>query len=431
MKKMIVSLCLFYIIVTAFFIYMFVPFVENYLMNDKIDLYAQKMTSGLYYMLIKDLQEIPIEKLPAHVETLKPEFGYPISLVLFEDIDLSVEELADFIDGETIVRKKGKLFYKHVGNSPYALTIGEIEKFAPDDPLLAFLVQWIATTLIVGIIAAIWMLPFWRRLQKISTAATAFGNGQFDVRAEVPGYSSLTNLAVTFNSMAERIQQLITSHKDLVNSVSHELRTPISRIRFGMEMLRTAKKASDRHRHLEGIQGDVDELDALVAELLAYARFDRETPGLELKEYAIVQWLAGEVDKAKRGSGSLDWECRIGLSSDKLKVHFENRLMGRALSNLLQNASQYAESRIEVAVETENGDCLIHVDDDGPGIPENSRDQTFKPFVRLDTSRDRQTGGYGLGLAIVHRITSWHNGQVDITESPLGGARFTIRWPGL
>ncbi len=358
---------------------------------------------------------------------MKPEFGYPISIDFYQKIGMAHFQRADFFGGKIVGISKG-VICKRVGNSPYALTIGEIRELKFDFPLLAWGVWAVAVFLAVGIFAVIWVLPFWRKLQKIGMAAAAFGNGRFDIRAEVPKYSSLAHLAVTFNSMAERIQHLITSHKDLVNSVSHELRTPISRIRFGMEMLRTAKNESERHRRLEGITGDVGELEELVAELLAYARFDREVPGLELKESAVGPWLAREVAKAKAGTDSLAMECRIG-ASDKLTARFENKFMGRALSNLLQNAIRYAKSRIEVVLEKENGDCLIHVDDDGPGIPENSREQIFKPFVRLDTSRDRQSGGSGLGLAIVDRLAALHGGRVDISESPLGGARFTIRWP--
>jgi signal transduction histidine kinase len=104
--------------------------------------------------------------------------------------------------------------------------------------------------------------------------------------------------------------------------------------------------------------------------------------------------------------------------------------MQRAIGNLIQNAANHAKNRIEVTL-AENGEaCVIHVDDDGPGIAEADRHRVFQAFTRLDASRSRKSGGYGLGLTIVHRVVTWHGGNVQVSESPLGGARLTISWPG-
>lgn len=431
MKKIVLSFYLFVVVLAAVYGLVFMPIMNKILqpeIEDELVRYSRYIFRGAYHMLIQDIQEMPMEKWPARIEALKPGFGYPIGIDLYKNIDMPDKYRADFFDGKIIVTGKG-LLCKRVDNSPYALTFGQIRELKIEFSPLTYGAWAAAVFLIVGIFALIWVLPFWRKLRKIGMAAAAFGNGRFDIRAEVPKYSSLAHLAVAFNGMAERIRHLIDSHKDLINSVSHELRTPISRIRFGMEMLKTVGDASDRQRCLQDIMLDVGELEALVSELLAYARFDREIPEIILKESAIGPWLAGEVNKTKAGAGSLAWECRFGPSSVKLMTRFEKRFMGRALGNLLRNAIRYAESRIQVVLETENGECLIHVDDDGPGIPDNERDRIFKPFVRLDADRDRRSGGYGLGLAIVDRIAAFHGGRVDISDSPLGGARFTIRWP--
>lgn len=103
--------------------------------------------------------------------------------------------------------------------------------------------------------------------------------------------------------------------------------------------------------------------------------------------------------------------------------------MARALGNLLQNARCHAHEQIVVSFTREGTDYLLSVEDDGPGIPESDRACIFEPFTRLDASRDRDTGGYGLGLAIVSRVAQWHDGSVCVTDSSLGGARFVLRWP--
>jgi len=120
----------------------------------------------------------------------------------------------------------------------------------------------------------------------------------------------------------------------------------------------------------------------------------------------------------------------FNLDSGSYQVNFEPKYMARALGNLIQNGLCYSKSSLFITVEQEGDDCCIHIDDDGPGVPSKDWEKIFEPFARLDTSRDRATGGYGLGLAIVSRILAWHNGQISVGDSPLGGARFTLRWPG-
>ena len=112
------------------------------------------------------------------------------------------------------------------------------------------------------------------------------------------------------------------------------------------------------------------------------------------------------------------------------QARFEPRFMARAVTNLVRNAAKHASRRVRVGYDTTGQDCRIHVDDDGPGIAAADRERIFEPFVRLDTSRSRDTGGYGLGLAIVRRVAAWHGGGVSVESSVLGGARFTISWPG-
>ena len=231
--------------------------------------------------------------------------------------------------------------------------------------------------------------------------------------------------------MAKRIQHLINSHKELTRAVSHELRTPISRIRFSLEMIESAPDRKHQSYYISEIKKDVDELNTMVSELLVYARFDRENPNITLIEQPIASWLMEITKMAEKGFKNITFQHSVSWEDLNLNVWFEPRFMGRAVTNLVRNAARYAKSQVCVAFEKIDQDCLIHVDDDGPGIPGTERYRIFQPFVRLDASRSRDTGGFGLGLAIVKRAVSWHDGDVSIDKSPLGGARFTIRWRGL
>ncbi|VAW88258.1 hypothetical protein MNBD_GAMMA18-1044, partial [hydrothermal vent metagenome] len=134
------------------------------------------------------------------------------------------------------------------------------------------------------------------------------------------------------------------------------------------------------------------------------------------------------IQQTKTGEEHLSINLEISASRPE-RAHFEPKLMARAVGNLLQNAKRYAQNRVCIAFTQDNENYQITVDDDGAGIPEYERKHVFEAFKRLDASRDRGTGGYGLGLAIVQRICQWHNGVVTVEDSSLGGARFIISWP--
>jgi len=165
--------------------------------------------------------------------------------------------------------------------------------------------------------------------------------------------------------------------------------------------------------------------------MLTYARFDREPVKKgELPQQEILSWLFTVVDLERRNMAPGKTLDLVPLPKKKtLITEFEPRYLERVIRNLVRNALRHATGRIEVVVEERGKTLAIHVDDDGPGVPEEKRGSVFKPFMRLDKSRNRKSGGYGLGLAIAQRITLWHRGRLKITRSPLKGARFTLFLP--
>lgn len=168
----------------------------------------------------------------------------------------------------------------------------------------------------------------------------------------------------------------------------------------------------------------------MVSELLTYARFDRENPNLQFNRQPVIPWLKDLLGHSLPSPGPSVCQWVYHVDNESCAAWFESKHMGRAVGNLVQNAIRCARHRIHVVFEQHDGQAVIHVDDDGPGIPENDRKRIFEPFTRLDSSRSRVSGGHGLGLAIVQRIAVWHRGSVDVLDSSLGGARFSIRWPG-
>jgi len=390
----------------------------------------QQLSNSTFNLIEMTLLEQPQDIWSEMMEDLSRRFSYPITLLEQTQVELPEPLYLALTRGEIvwqdIIDEDMDFLYRRIPNSPYIIKIGPFAEPVTLDYLQTILLLVLAC--LVALAVLFWVYPLWRDLKRLDVSTRAFGQGDFSVRAPIPRRSVLHLLAETFNGMANRIQGLISSHKELTNAVSHELRTPIARLRFGMEMLQSSSDEADRARYMEGMNADIDELDQLVAELLTYARFDRDKPALKFQRQEIEPWLTEVIRQARIGKSDLLIEYEIDKKPLKY-ARFEPLLLARALGNLLQNARRYAQTRINVVFSHDNGHYQISVDDDGPGIPESERERVFEAFKRLDASRDRDTGGYGLGLAIAQRISQWHGGETSTVDSPLGGARFVIRWP--
>ncbi|NOX42129.1 MAG: HAMP domain-containing protein [Gammaproteobacteria bacterium] len=388
----------------------------------------QHVSSSTFKLLELELIDYPQAVWNERITEISKQFTFPVSLQRLDDVSLSGRPNLDLINEKITWHKIDgeEYIYRLIKDSSYVLKLGPF-----DDPVtLDYLESILLTCLafIVAIAVLFWVYPLSRDLNRLGVSANEFGQGDFDTRVVVAKRSPLSQLATTFNAMADRIQNLISSHKELTNAASHELRTPIARLRFGMEMMQTAIDTSERERFIKGMNADIDELDNLVAEILTYARFDRDRPEMAFQRQDVSTWLEEIVNQAKRNMESVSLSYNVEGIKDKY-AKFEPKLMARAVNNLLQNARRYAKSKVEIAVSIDEETFSVYVDDDGPGIPEKERQSVFDAFKRLDASRDRDTGGFGLGLAIVDRIAQWHNGTITVTDSPLGGARFIISWP--
>lgn len=261
------------------------------------------------------------------------------------------------------------------------------------------------------------LAPLRARLAGLRKAVLQLGAG--DLSARVPARENgdiLDSLGVTFNSMAARISDLVGSHQELLGSVAHELRTPLARMRFALEMLRESGGAPDAR--IEAMERDISALDSLLAELLAFNRLGRSSPGES--EEVDLSALAREAAEAEgfthpgkivevRGSGSL---------------YGERALIQRAVSNLVRNGLQNCRSRVEVSIEGEGPAPRIEVSDDGPGFDASLSGRIGRPFVKSPSS-----SGTGLGLATVERIAQLCGGSVTYGRSALGGAMVKLVLP--
>jgi len=287
---------------------------------------------------------------------------------------------------------------------------------------------WLVESSLYALAVGLWLALFRSDMKKLDRAAGQVGAGQFQFHLDIRKGAALYPLADSFNKMKDKISALLGSHKNLTNAISHEFRTPITRLRFRHELAIQAPTLAEKDRELHLMNSAIDQLDDLSTELLEYARLDREEPKLDRTPIDAEPWLNELAEEAREVASATGRDVDIAVHADCADLDGDHRYLSRAAANLLHNAVRYAKKRIELRVEHKDGKHWLHVDDDGNGIPQAERERLFEPFARLDDSRDRQSGGFGIGLAIVRQIARWHGGSAVISESGLGGTRVSLTW---
>jgi signal transduction histidine kinase len=251
------------------------------------------------------------------------------------------------------------------------------------------------------------------RISNLEKAASLFGRGSTSIRYASVGGDELDALGESFNMMAQRIDELLLSHKELLGSVAHELRTPLARLSLALELLREG--GGSREEMFTRMEADISALDALMAELLEYNRLGRGTaPRLEAVD--ITELARDVIASASWGRDGLE----ISLSG-AAEAFTDRAMLARALSNLVFNAVKYAVSRVDVVVHRTSAGFSISVADDGPGFPKTILPTVFEPF-----RKGADSTGAGLGLSIAQRITLILGGEISAENPAEGGARVTL-----
>ena len=406
--------------------------IDNFKSVTTVD--GGRFMDGMFYVLEQKFQPIENIDLNNVIEALEPSFGLLLKLLDKKNLDQLLDGKPEiqslFKQNQVINISQGSnqaTFIRSFRSNEQGLQIGPIEiPWIIRNFLLVILLTFV---LAIATALFIWLWPLWSNLLKIKHAANEFGEGNYSARIPYRKRSAIAPVAHAFNAMAERTQHSINTQKELTTAVSHELRTPVSRMRFALEMLEESENKEDKARYVESINADIDDLDLLLEELLSYARFDQENTQLELRLEKLPPWLSTSMDKLMPLAEKkyLNYQIEgIGMNES---AYFEPRLLSRVLDNLVQNALRYAKSTVEVTLQKDVQHYVLTVEDDGNGISKADQTHIFDAFSRIDSSRDRSTGGFGLGLAIADRIIKAHLGSITIKESRLGGACFEVRWP--
>jgi signal transduction histidine kinase len=290
----------------------------------------------------------------------------------------------------------------------------------------SFLPYYGLILLVVGLLC--WMLAvnIASPLRELAHTVERFGRGDLSARAGLRRRDEIGNVARAFDQMADRIETLLTAERRLLQDISHELRSPLARLSFAAELTKTAE---DRNAAAARVTKEIDRLTNLVGALVEVTRVEGDPASRRVEPLDLDQ-LARELLEASRMEADARG-CRFQFESNgTLPVRGDRELLRRAIENVLRNAIRYAPegSPIDVKLESDTGKAWISVRDYGPGVPDGMLPRIFQPFFRADGSRDSQTGGVGLGLAIAYRAIGAHHGQIS-AENAAPGLRVRMEIP--
>ena len=381
---------------------------------------VDRWLESTFHLVEKRLATVPPDQRVPLAADIAAELEVGVQLLERDEVyinDIADHGLAPLVDSQ------GNTSYLHDAPSINAIIrLGPITD--PEESLLLDLLPPLFY-LSIFVVVGLWLRPLLRDINIISSGAQRFAADYREPPTTADQTTELTPLAHNLDEMAARLSGVLRSQKELIAALSHEMRTPLARIRFALAVI-DDKAEEELKEKLRGMNDDVQEIDDLVSSMLNYARLDHPDIKMNWQDVPIGNWLDLLVKRTPREA--IEIEADLDDAPDTVRM--DPRLMELALSNLLVNGTKYADGKVRCRARRENGDYVLSVEDDGRGVPQHDRDTVFKAFTRLDDSRNRETGGYGLGLAIVARVAELHGGTARVDASPeLGGARFTLRWP--
>ncbi|WP_287741084.1 ATP-binding protein [Methylobacterium sp.] len=275
-----------------------------------------------------------------------------------------------------------------------------------------FLLWMGGTSLVLLGVAILFLRNQIRPILRLADVAESFGKGR-EVEFRPRGAREVRKAGLAFIEMKRRIERAMEQRTTMLNGVSHDLRTIITRFRLSLALLEQTPEIDDLRR-------DVDEMSRMLEAYLAFARGDSGEQASPVNLRALLEDLRTDVERL----GGHVSEVEVTAPAT---VTVRPDAFRRCLFNLAANAARYGDT-IAIAARQESRWLAVSIDDDGPGIPPEQREEVFKPFVRLDDAR-QDAGGSGLGLAIALDIARMHGGDVSLHDSPLGGLRATVRIP--
>ena len=408
----------------------------NHYIYIRVDNFNERQMKALPVFIMDYLVYYPGQE-KEYLQKLQSKFSYSVSIENIQNLPLDSEQIGRLRLDHSIVLYRDNATTRGTNVSIVSPMSNSYSQVLVLGPIPLF--NWMPVQLAAGItLLSLFVLslgvygllvPMQRKVRQVNHALNGMKAGDMSIRLPVDGSDEMASLASSYNSMSDHIQRLIEAQRELMRAVSHELRTPVARIRFGMEMLAEDDDYDSRLQQVDMIDKDIEALNNLIDEIMTYAKLEQGTPSFDYEKVVLLEVLeqvAMETEALKTQK-----EIILDAPPEYLEVDAEYRYLHRVVQNLVGNAIRYCDNKVMISGGVnDHGKAYICVEDDGAGIPEQDRERVFEAFARLDDSRTRASGGYGLGLSIVSRIAYWFGGEIRVDESPtLGGARFIMTWP--
>ncbi|MGO1158817.1 sensor histidine kinase BfmS [Acinetobacter lwoffii] len=402
----------------------------------KADSITERQMKALPVFILDYLVYYPGQE-KEYLARIQDYFSYPVSIENVQNLPLDSEQIGRLRLDHSIILYRDNASIRGTTISIISPIPSSTSQVLVMGPVPLF--NWMPFQLATGItLLSLFVLslgvygllvPMQRKLREVSYALNKMKSGNMSLRLPVEGSDEMSTLASSYNNMSDHIQRLIEAQRELMRAVSHELRTPVARIRFGVEMMADEDDYDYRLQQVEQIDKDIEALNTLIDEIMTYAKLEQGMPSIEFEQidlYDVLNQVAQETEALKTQK-----IIELHPMPVAVTVEAERRYLHRVIQNLVGNAVRYCDNKILISGGLDqDGQAYVCVEDDGPGIPEIDRARIFEAFARLDDSRTRASGGYGLGLSIVSRIAYWFGGTIQVDQSPtLGGARFTMTWP--
>ena len=363
------------------------------------------------------------------------EYNIPSQILLLDKIRTTSDIVIELASNDYIID-----LYAEMGPTVYVkINPEQVIEIGPLDPLViestTYQPAFILLHLFInGLTACILYLSFRQKTERVESALLNIIDrkgishetlGMQDVLHETS--KRLLVLDNYIQEVEESNLQVVDDQRDLMHAVAHELRSPIARISFALELIEDEYSSPENRKLLKEMHDSIDELEALIKEILSYSRLSHGKMELNKESFDLINLLNSLTARLQSLYPQQSLEV---LNEDKeILINADRRLLERAIINLLRNAARFAKLNVNITIERWHESVKIIIDDDGVGIPPGKRERIFEAFTRLDPSRSRDSGGVGLGLAIVKKIVEKHQGKINVSDSPSGGARFIVELP--
>ncbi len=280
--------------------------------------------------------------------------------------------------------------------------------------IFGFVLWMIGTSALLFLVAVLFLRIQVRSIAELAQVAEDFGKGIDNKDFKPYGSSEVRKAAIAFIKMKERINRQISERTQMLAGVSHDLRTPLTRMKLLSTMLPDGQDKKD-------FLSDIDEMEKM---LDGYLDFVSGEGGEKATFVDMNELILSIINKFRNTQAMIRYSTNDQVSA----IQGREQALKRALTNIISNAFRYGKT-IAVKLESNNNKLEVTIDDDGPGIPVDKREDVFKAFYRLDESRNKETGGVGLGLSIAKDVITSHGGKIELLDSPLGGLRVLVSIP--